>query len=155
MMDIGDILAPDGVLSGVRCGGKKPLLALLAAQAAKLTGMKERAILAVLNDRERQDSTGIGGGVAVPHGRFAGLPRIAGVFAQLEVPVDYGAVDQQPVDLVFLLLSPEADQAEHLRALARIARQLRGQTFCNKLRRARSADALYALLTSTAGSKAA
>jgi PTS system nitrogen regulatory IIA component len=100
-----------------------------------------------LVERERLGSTGMGQGIAIPHGRLAGLARIVGLFARLETPVAYDAVDDQPVDLVFLLLAPEGAGADHLKALAKVSRLLRNQPACEKLRAASKPEVLYALLT--------
>jgi nitrogen PTS system EIIA component len=112
-------------------------------------------VFETLLERERLGSTGIGSGTAVPHGRIADLPRIQGFFARLEKPVDFEAIDDRPVDLVFVLLTPDAAGADHLKALARISRLMRDRGFCEKLRGTDRADALYALLTDRAASHAA
>jgi PTS system nitrogen regulatory IIA component len=126
--------------------GKKQLLQDLAARAAALTGLPERRIFETLMEREKLGSTGMGQGIAIPHGRVAGLTKITGVFARLETPIAYDAVDDQPVDLVFLLLAPESAGADHLKALARVSRLLRNQATCEKLRATDKPDVLYALL---------
>lgn len=147
MMDIADLLAPRGVLAQLRVSNKKAVFQEIARRAASLTGVAERRIYDVLSERERADSTGIGQGVAVPHGKMPELSRLYGLFARLDRPVAWGAVDDQPVDLVFALLAPGAASAEHLRALARVSRLLRDQAVCQKLRGTDNADALFALLT--------
>ncbi|MBN9578071.1 MAG: PTS IIA-like nitrogen regulatory protein PtsN [Alphaproteobacteria bacterium] len=131
----------------LKTNGKKQLLQDLSARAAALTELPERRIFETLMERERLGSTGVGQGIAIPHGRLAGLKRIVGLFARLETPVAYDAVDNQPVDLVFLLLAPESAGADHLKALARVSRLLRNQAVCEKLRAATKAEALYAILT--------
>ena len=146
-MEIADLLAPDAVNPALKAAGKKQLLQELAHHAARLTQIPERRIFETLVERERLGSTGMGQGVAIPHGRLSGLGRIVGVFARLETPVAYEAVDDQPVDLVFLLLAPETAGADHLKALARVSRLLRNQPTCEKLRAATRAEVLYALLT--------
>lgn len=146
-MEIADLLAPEAVIPALKASGKKQLLQELAHHAARLTQVPERRIFETLFERERLGSTGMGQGIAIPHGRLAGLPRISGLFARLETPVAYEAVDDQPVDLVFLLLAPEAAGADHLKALARVSRLLRNQAACEKLRAASRAEVLYALLT--------
>ena len=103
-----------------------------------------------LTERERLGTTGVGQGIAIPHGRLADLEKIVGVFARLDTPIDYDAVDKQPVDLVFMLLAPEGAGADHLKALARVSRLLRNQAACEKLRAAKTAEALYAILTEPA-----
>ncbi len=146
-MEIADLLTPDAILPMLKAQGKKQLLQELSEQAARLTGIPERRIFETLVERERLGSTGMGQGIAIPHGRLAGLSKIVGIFARLENPVPYDAVDNQPVDLVFLLLAPESSGADHLKALARVSRLLRNQTTCEKLRATSNAEVLYALLT--------
>jgi len=146
-MDIVDLLAPEAVLPSLRVQSKKQLLQDLSARAAAVTGLPERRIFETLVERERLGSTGMGQGIAIPHGRLAGLARIVGLFARLETPVAYDAVDDQPVDLVFLLLAPEGAGADHLKALAKVSRLLRNQPACEKLRAASKPEVLYALLT--------
>lgn len=146
-MNISDVLAPDAVIAALRVNGKKQLLQELAARAAHQTGIPERRIFESLTERERLGSTGVGQGIAIPHSRLADIKTIVGVFARLENPIDYDAVDKQPVDLVFMLLAPEGAGADHLKALARVSRLLRNQQACEKLRAAAKPDALYAILT--------
>jgi nitrogen PTS system EIIA component len=146
-MEITDLLAPDAVIPALKTSGKKQLLQELAHQAARITQIPERRIFETLIERERLGSTGMGQGIAIPHGRIPGLPRISGLFARLETPVAYEAVDDQPVDLVFLLLAPESAGADHLKALARVSRLLRHQSTCEKLRAATKTEVIYALLT--------
>jgi PTS system nitrogen regulatory IIA component len=146
-MNISDVLAPDAVIAALKANGKKQLLQELAARAAQLTGIPERKIFESLNERERLGSTGVGQGIAIPHSRVADVKGIVGVFARLESPIDYNAVDKQPVDLVFMLLAPEGAGADHLKALARVSRLLRNQQACEKLRAATKPEAIYAILT--------
>lgn len=146
-MEIVDLLVPEAVLPTLKTQGKKQLLQELSSHAAKLTGIPERRIFETLIERERLGSTGMGQGIAIPHGRIPGLTRIVGIFARLETPIGYDAVDNQPVDLVFLLLAPENSGADHLKALARVSRLLRNQSACERLRAASKAEVLYALLT--------
>jgi nitrogen PTS system EIIA component len=146
-MEIIDLLAPEAVIPALRAAGKKQLLQELAHHAARLTQIPERRIFETLNERERLGSTGMGQGIAIPHGRIGGLSRISGLFARLDTPVAYEAVDDQPVDLVFLLLAPETAGADHLKALARVSRLLRNQPTCEKLRAATKSEVIYALLT--------
>lgn len=154
-MEIADILQPDGIIANLRAANKRQALQELAKRAAQLTGKHERAVFDVLLERERLGSTGIGHGTAVPHGRMPDLPRIHGLFARLEKPIDFDAIDNQPVDLIFLLLTPANSGADHLKALARISRLLRDKAVCDKLRGTDRADALYVLLTDRAASHAA
>lgn len=146
-MDLVDILVPNGVVANSRATSKKQILQDLARKAAELTGAEERAIFDVLLERERLGTTGVGNGIAIPHGKLGGLKRLWGVFARLEKPVDFEAIDEQPVDLVFLLLAPEGAGADHLKALAKVSRLLRDRRICEKLRGSEKPDALYALLT--------
>lgn len=146
-MEIADLLAPDAVIASLKAQNKKQLLQDLSEHAARLVGLPERRIFETLIERERLGSTGMGQGIAIPHGRIANLPRITGFFARLETPIPYDAVDNQPVDLVFLLLAPDGAGADHLKALARVSRLLRNQTTCEKLRAATMPEVLYALLT--------
>jgi nitrogen PTS system EIIA component len=146
-MDIVDLITPAAVVARLRVSSKKQLLQELAKRAAELSGCGERQIFDVLLERERLGSTGVGNGIAIPHGRLPGLPRLHGLFVRVDPSVDFDAVDEQPVDLVFLLLAPEAAGADHLKALARVSRLLRDRQVCEKLRGAENPDALYALLT--------
>jgi nitrogen PTS system EIIA component len=142
-----NFIAPDAVVPLLKAKSKKQLLQDLSQRAARLTGVPERDIFDVLLQRERLGSTGLGHGVAIPHGKLQGLKRIAGVFARLAEPIDFEAIDGQKVDIVVLLLAPEGAGADHLKALARISRLLRDATAVEKLRAAKDAAALYAVLT--------
>jgi PTS system nitrogen regulatory IIA component len=149
-VEIADLLAgPDAVLACVKASSKKALLAELAGRAAALYKLDERRLFDRLLERERLGSTGIGGGIAIPHGRMGGLDKPVGVFARLGHPVDFDSIDERPVDTVFLLLAPEGAGADHLKALARVSRLLRDRGLVEKLRATESADALYALLVET------
>lgn len=154
-MEIADLLTPASVVANLRAANKRQALQELAKRAAALTARNERAVFEVLLERERLGTTGIGAGTAIPHGRLPELPRLYGLFARLEKPIDFEAIDNQPVDLIFLLLAPDSAGADHLKALARISRLLRDKTICDKLRGTDRADALYALLTDRAASHAA
>ena len=146
-MEIADLLSLSGVLDDVRAGSKKQALQELSAIAAAQTEQEERAVLDLLLARERLGSTGVGAGVAIPHGKLAGLTRISAVFARLREPIDYDAVDGKPVDLIFLLLAPDSAGSDHLKALALVSRLLRDHRVCARLRGADNAEALYAVLT--------
>jgi PTS system nitrogen regulatory IIA component len=146
-MHLGDFISPDSVLPSLKAKTKKQLLQELASRAARLTGLPERGIFDVLLQRERLGSTGLGQGIAIPHGKIAGLKGIVGIFARLAEPIDFDAVDGEPVDIVFLLLAAEGAGADHLKALARISRLLREGSAVEKLRVSRDAAALYAVLT--------
>lgn len=147
MFDLSDLVTPEAVVSGVSAGSKKKLFALLADIAGKAYGLDPAHVAAQIGDREKVGSTGFGGGIAIPHGKIDGLDAVRGIVCRLDKPLDFGAVDDSPVDLVFMLLSPRAAGAEHLKALARVSRRLRDRAFTAKLRGAGSADAIYALLT--------
>ena len=138
-MTITDLVAPEAILPALKVNSKKQALQELAARAAALTGQNERAIFEVLLQREKLGTTAVGYGVAIPHGKLPKLEKLFGLFARLERPIDFEALDGQPVDLVFLLLAPEGAGADHLKALARIARLLRDQDVANKLRASRDA----------------
>src|SRR5579872_3680376 len=150
-MNISDLLAPDALLASLKAQTKKQLLQEMAARAHLQTRLPEKNIFETLIERERLGTTGVGAGIAIPHGRMAGLAAITGVFARLENGIDYDAVDSQPVDLVFMLLAPENAGADHLKALARVSRLLRNQQTCEKLRAAQSAEAIYAILIDQTG----
>lgn len=154
-MEIIDLITPESVIAGLKASSKKQALQDLAEKASGITGQHERAIFDVLMERERLGTTGVGNGIAIPHGKLASLDRLHGVFARLEEPVDFQAIDDQPVDLVFLLLAPESAGADHLKALARVSRLLRDKDTCDKLRGTDSADALFALLTESSENRAA
>ena len=145
-MPLTDLIAPNSVIAGLKVNSKKQLLQELAARAAELSGQSERTILEILQQREKLGSTGVGNGIAIPHGKLAKLDRLFGLFARLDRPIDFEALDDQPVDLVFLLLAPENAGADHLKALARVARLLRDPDIARKLRGSRDAEALYAVL---------
>jgi PTS system nitrogen regulatory IIA component len=155
MHDLHDLLTPEAVVSGVTVGSTKKLFALLADVAARVYGLDATRVAAQLAAREKLGTTGFGGGIAIPHGRIEGLDAVRGVMMRLDKPVDFGAVDDSPVDLVFMLLSPATAGADHLKALARVSRRLRDRGFTAKLRGAGSADAIYALLAGTEARDAA
>ena len=149
-MPITDLVAPEAILPALKVNSKKQALQELAAKAAELTGQNERAVFEVLLQREKLGSTGLGHGIAIPHGKIPTLTRVYGLFARLAVPVEFDAVDNEPVDLVFLLLAPEHAGADHLKALARISRLLRDHDVVAKLRGTDTAEGLYAILTEPA-----
>ena len=154
-MDLSDLIEAKAILPALRANSKKQVLQLLAEKAAELTGLPEREVFDTILQRERLGSTGVGNGIAIPHGKLNNLPSIIGIFARLETPVDFEALDDQPVDLVFLLLAPEGAGADHLKALSRIARVLRDQDMVAKIRSSDSASAIYTLLNDDATSHAA
>ncbi len=154
-MALADLLAQDAVLPALKANSKKQLLQELAEKAAAVTGLPEREIFDVILQRERLGSTGVGNGIAIPHGKLARLDKLVGVFAHVDGAVDFEALDDQPVDLVFLLLAPEGAGADHLKALSRIARVLRDGEVVEKLRASTSASAIYTLLAGSPASDAA
>ena len=154
-MTITDLVAPEAILPALKVNSKKQALQELAAKAAELTGQNERAIFEVLLQREKLGTTAVGYGVAIPHGKLPKLERIFGLFGRLERPIEFEAMDGQPVDLVFLLLAPEGAGADHLKALSRIARVLRDADTVAKIRGTREAVAIHALLSDTQASHAA
>jgi nitrogen PTS system EIIA component len=149
------LLTIDSILPALNVMSKKQALQELSKRAAQLTGEHERTIFDVLLERERLGSTGVGRGVAIPHGKIAGLPHVYGLFARLVRPIDFDAVDDQPVDLVYLLLAPEGAGGDHLKALARVSRLLRDERMCERLRGCESADGIFALMTEQEASHAA
>ena len=145
-MPLTDLVAPQAVIPALRVNNKKQAIQELAARAAQLSGQNEREILGILQQREKLGSTGIGNGIAIPHGKLPKLERLFGLFARLDRPIDFEALDGQPVDLIFLLLAPEGAGADHLKALARVARLLREAEMVARLRESRDPDALYGVL---------
>ena len=149
-MALTDIVALNAVIPALKVNGKKQAIQEIAARAAELTGLNERTIFETLLQREKLGSTGIGHGIAIPHGKLPKLDRLFGLFARLDRPIDFESLDGQPVDLMFLLLAPEGAGADHLKALARVARLLRDPDTANKLRESQATpSALYAVLTMT------
>jgi len=154
-MDLSDLVSPDAILPSLKANSKKQVLQTIAEKAAALTGVEEREIFETLVKREKLGSTGVGGGIAIPHGKLAHLDHIFGLFARLARPIDFEALDEHPVDLIFLLLAPENAGADHLKALARIARLFREPGVAAKLRATSDATALFAVLTEEATHDAA
>jgi PTS system nitrogen regulatory IIA component len=154
-MPLLDFLDPTAVIPALRASSKKQALQELSEVASRLTGLEARTVYDVLLQRERLGSTGIGDGVAIPHAKLARLDSIFGLAARLDKPIDFEAVDGQPVDVMFLLLAPEGAGADHLKALARIARVVREPGMTDRIRATRDADALYALLTADSAPRAA
>jgi nitrogen PTS system EIIA component len=154
-MDLSDLVTPEAILPSLKANSKKQVLQAIAEKAAALTGVEERDIFETLVKREKLGSTGVGGGIAIPHGKLAKLDRIFGLFARLPKPIDFEALDETPVDLIFLLLAPENAGADHLKALARIARLFREPGVVSKLRGSSDPSALFAVLTEGATHNAA
>ncbi len=154
-MEISDLLASDGVSADLKATSKKQALQDLARRASDISELPERAVFDVLMERERLGTTGVGNGIAIPHGKLPNLDRLHGFFARLNQPIDFQAIDERPVDLIFVLLAPETAGADHLKALARISRLLRDQSICEKLRGTDDAEALFAILTESEENRAA
>ena len=154
-MGLSEFLSPDGAILNLHASCKREALAALAEKAAALTGAPATTIRQALMDREQLGSTGVGRGVAIPHGKIAGINDIVGLLAKLDQPVDFEAVDDQPVDLVFVLLAPVEATAAHLKALAKVSRLLRDERVREALRGAETPEALFAIAADTAQSNAA
>jgi len=154
-MPLNDLLSPGSVISSLRVNSKKQALQELSDRAASVSGLGAREIFDALLQRERLGSTGVGDGVAIPHGKLAKCGRLFGIFARLERPIDFEALDGMPVDLIFLLLAPEKAGADHLKALALIARALRNSALAAQVRATRDASAIYSILTLSPTSNAA
>jgi nitrogen PTS system EIIA component len=154
-MTLASLITPEAVISGVAGNSRKQVLQTLSEQLSRLCGLDERAIFETLLQRERLGTTAVGQGIAIPHGRIAGLDRLVGLFAKLARPIDFEAMDGQGVDMVFVLLAPEDAGADHLQALARIARLFRGSAVAQKLRQTDDEAALYAILTAENATRAA
>lgn len=150
-MQIGDLLDRNAIALRVSAANKRQALAVIAEIAARNLGLDVADVLDALAEREQAGSTGVGHGVAAPHARMPGLQRMRGVFVRLEQPVEFEAVDDQPVDLIFALFAPQDAGSEHLRALARVSRLLRQAELREQLRQARTADAIHALLVQDPG----
>lgn len=146
-MDMMTLITRRSVLSNLKAMSKPEALAGLAQQAAELTSLDPRRIYQALVERERLGTTGVGGGIAIPHARLSELDSLCVVFARLAHPIDFEAIDEQPVDLMFMLLSPESKGADHLKALSRISRLLHDASLCRKLRATGNLDGLCGLLT--------
>lgn len=154
-MPLLEFLRPEAIAPSLKANGKKQALQELSVQAARVSGLDQNEIFETLLQRERLGSTGIGDGIAIPHGKLARAKSLFGFVARLDKPIDFEAIDGQPVDLLFLLIAPESAGADHLKALARIARVLRQPGTTERLRTARDADAIYAVLTQTPAPQAA
>ncbi|MEO8812097.1 MAG: PTS sugar transporter subunit IIA [Caulobacteraceae bacterium] len=155
MTMLADLLDSGAVLPALAAGDKRRALAVVAETAARSFGLEAPRLFEAMMEREARAPTGVGHGVAVPHCHVAGLHRMRGVFVRLQTPVEYGAVDDKPVDLIFALFSPVGAGSEHLRALARISRVFRQPALREQLRSARNADGILALLVQEARPTAA
>lgn len=144
-MDIGELLAQDGIVLRSGASSKRQALQVVAETAAQALGLDAADLFDALMEREALGSTGLGSGVAVPHARINDLDEVRAVFVRLDTPVAYGAVDDRPVDLLFGLFAPPMDGAQHLRALAAVSRAMRSNELREQLRQARTGDAIHAL----------
>lgn len=154
-MELADLLSPDGIIPSLKAKNKKQALQELAELGAVVTRLPERNILEGLMQRESLGSTGLGGGIAIPHAKFKELDRIHCLVARLETPIEFDALDNEPVDLIFVLLAPEHASGDHLKALARISRLLREPKALDRLRAARDRAGIHAILTQPIASHAA
>lgn len=146
MSEIKSLLSPDAVVVDLQANCKREALSLLSQKSSELTGLSAEAVFDTLMAREKLGSTGVGGGVAIPHGKFKKLDRMVAIVAKLAHTVDYDSVDDKPVDLVFMLLAPEDANAMHLKTLSKVARLMRNEDVRAAMRGATSADALYAIV---------
>jgi nitrogen PTS system EIIA component len=154
-MSLSQLVKPEAVFASLRVNGKKQALQEMSERAAVVSGLPAREIFDSLLQRERLGSTGVGDGVAIPHGKLAKCEQIFGIFARLDRPIDFEAPDGLPVDLIFVLIAPESAGADHLKALAMSARLLRNASVAAQLRATRDPTALYSLLTMAPTSHAA
>ncbi|MFA4994352.1 MAG: PTS sugar transporter subunit IIA [Bdellovibrionales bacterium] len=150
-----DLVSPSTIDAALTADTKKDVLQSLAASAALLLSNDKFAVFDVLWERERLGTTGVGHGIAIPHARVPGLKKVFGFFARLKSPISFESIDEKPVDLVFLLLSPEDAGADHLQALATVSRQLRDPVLCEMLRKAKDASAIFRILTESKEAQAA
>lgn len=145
-MKISDILSIDCIFDEIKANNKRQLLQELSSKAAKFIELDERTLAEAVIERENLGSTGYGKGTAFPHARIDHAKGVKAVFARLSSPIDFNAIDAKPIDLVFMLISPETNGADHLTALATLSRILKNEDTCEKLRKAKSKDELYAIL---------
>ena len=154
-MDLSELLNENAILPTLKVSSKKQAIQCISEKAAEVTGLNEREIFETLLQRERLGSTGVGSGIAIPHGKLPSLDKIYGVMARLERPISFDAMDDQPVDIIFLLLAPEGAGADHLKALAKIARVLRDGEMVHKIRATSDPEALYSVLLTPSNQEAA
>jgi len=145
-MKISEIMTVDSVFCGIKANNKRQLLQDLSKRIAEITGIFDRTVFDSLLERENLGSTGFGSGTALPHARIPEIQQVYGFFAKLNTPIDYDAIDGKPVDLVFILISPEGSGADHLTALAQASRILKNESICNKIRQASGKEEIYSLL---------
>ena len=154
-MEISELLTCDRVVDRLPAASKKQVIQEISRRAAAVTGLDERSVFSVLLERERLGTTGVGEGVAIPHGKIPELDGLYGFFARLDRAIDFDSIDERPVDLVFLLLAQEGASADHLKALARVSRLMRDPAVRGELRHASDAGALYSILTANGSARAA
>ena len=154
-MEIAELITPESVIPNLKFTSKKQALQELAKRAATLFDIDERQVFEVLLEREKLGTTGVGNGIAIPHGKLADLSTLYGLFARLERPVDFDSIDERPVGRIFVLLAPANARAEHRKALSRVSRVLRDKSVCDKLRATDTPEALYSLLTDHTANRAA
>ncbi|HHS82935.1 MAG TPA: PTS IIA-like nitrogen-regulatory protein PtsN [Devosia sp.] len=154
-MELADILLKDCVVGCAKVTSKRQLLQLFAQKAHESMGLDAQLVFETLMNREKLGSTGLGNGIAIPHGKIAGLSRVLAVFVRLDTPIEFDSVDDQPVDLAMMLLAPEGAGADHLKALARVARLLRTESLVESLRNSRECSEIHALLTAPLSDSAA
>lgn len=146
-MELADILSKDCVLASAKATSKRQLLQLFAEKAGEAAHIDSQVVFETLMNREKLGSTGLGNGIAIPHGKIKGLDKVVAVFARLDQPIEFDAVDDQPIDLAFMLLAPEGSGADHLKALSRVARCLRSDHMVEELRSSRDREKLFDVLT--------
>lgn len=149
-MELSDILTKDSIIPCAKVTSKRQLLQLLAEKAADVAKIDSQTAFETLMSREQLGSTGLGNGIAIPHGKIKGLSHVVAIFARLDQPIEFDAVDDQPVDIAFMLLAPEGSGADHLKALSRVARCLRSEHMVDELRATRDKDRLLEVLSTPA-----
>lgn len=154
-MEINKLISSSNIIPKLKSTSKKQALQELARRLAEMVQGNKRSIFDILMEREKLGTTGVGSGIAIPHGKIQEIDRLYGLFARLDNPIDFQSIDNQPVDLIFVLLAPESAGADHLKALARVSRLLRDQAVCKKLRGTDTADGLFAILTESMENHAA
>ena len=152
-MNITDFITADAVVPDFKASNKRQALQILGRKAADIAGLEQHLVMDVLMERERLGSTGVGAGVAIPHGKVANLNKLYGVFGKTDEAIEFDSIDEQPVDLIFLLLAPDIAGADHLKALSQISRVMSDSQMCGKLRKLNSRDDIYTLLTETTDQK--
>ena len=142
-MNLIDLITADAVIPDFKASSKRQALQILGRKAANITGIEQHLVMDVLMERERLGTTGVGAGVAIPHGKIANLTKLYGFFGRAEQAIEFEAIDEQPVDLIFLLLAPDIDGADHLQALSQISCIMSDPQTCEKLRKSSSREDIY------------